>query len=409
MIPDNIQEIAGGVTAPLGFLAGAGAGGIKKPGRLDVAVVYSQGPAVAAAVYTTNKVQAAPIMLTREHLADQSIRAVVANSGNANACTGEKGLRDAREMAVLTGQLLDLPPTQVAVASTGVIGVYMPMERVREGIRQACANLCREGGSDAARAIMTTDTFAKEAAVQVELDGVTATIGAMVKGSGMIRPNMATMLGFITTDAAITGSMLQRALSEVTEATFNMLTVDGDTSTNDFVILLANGLAGNPPIEGAGPAYRAFVAGLTAVCTKLVRLIARDGEGATKLVTVEVKGAPTVADARKAALAVANSNLVKTALFGNDANWGRILAAVGYSGADFDPARVNIFLTSAAGTEQMARDGAGLAFDEEKARAIMQQEEMGIVVDLRIGPASATAWTCDFSYDYVRINADYRT
>lgn len=407
----GFEVIPGGIAAVPGFMAAGVAAGIKRVDspKKDVAVIFTRYPAKAAAVFTTNKVKAAPIFVTREHLAGGIARAVVVNSGNANACTGEQGMRDARRMASLTGELLGIGPREVIVASTGVIGVPLPMDRVEAGILRAVRDLSETGGASAAQAIMTTDTRPKEVAVRLELQGHPVAIGAMAKGSGMIHPNMATMLGFIATDAAISQPLLQSALRQVVGETFNMLTVDGDTSTNDMVALMANGAAGNPEISGPGADYDLFVQALSHVCRQLARMIARDGEGATKLVTVQVRQAPGVEDARRAAKAVANSNLVKTAIFGADANWGRILTAVGYSGAEFDPAKVDIFLAGERETEQVAGDGAGLRFDEEKARSILEGDEVTIVIDLHAGGAEATAWTCDLSYDYVRINADYRT
>ncbi|MBS3976402.1 MAG: bifunctional ornithine acetyltransferase/N-acetylglutamate synthase [Syntrophomonadaceae bacterium] len=408
----QINEIAGkGVTAPQGFLAAGVEAAVKKPGKRDVAVIFSTKPAVGAAVYTLNKVQAAPIGVTKANLPHGygPLRAAVVNSGNANACTGQQGDADARRMADLTAELLGVEKTEVAVASTGVIGVTLPLARVEAGIRQAVQELAPDGGEQVARAIMTTDTFKKELAVFIELGGRQVTIGAATKGSGMIHPNMATMLGFITTDAAITGQALHQALVEVTGKTFNMLTVDGDTSTNDMVVMIANGAANNPVIEEKGPDYDLFKSALYHICAGLTRMIAQDGEGATKLVEVRVQGAETERDARLAAKAVACSNLVKTALFGCDANWGRILAAVGYSGADFDPLTVDISIHSPAGSEQMAKNGAGIPFDEKKARQILEQKEIVITIDLHQGQGNALVWTCDFSYDYVKINADYRT
>lgn len=397
--------IAGGVTAPQGFSACGIAAGIKKNGQPDLALIRSAVPATAAGVYTTNLVQAAPLQLNKEHLQDGQAQAIVINSGNANACTGEHGMVAALAMAGTTAQCLGVAKEDVIVASTGVIGVTMPVDTVVEGIRAAAQHISPEGGNEAAKAIMTTDTVLKEVAVQFKLGERNVTMGAMAKGSGMIHPNMATMLGFVTTDAKISSGLLQKALSQVVAQTFNMISVDGDTSTNDMVVLLANGLAGNEEIVEGTPEWQRFVEALTEVCTYLAKTIARDGEGATKLVEIRVLNAPTLEDARKAAMSINTSNLVKTAIFGEDANWGRILAAVGYSGANFDPEQVDIFL----GQEQMAKDGVGLAFDEDKARAILQQELILITVDLQVGSAQAVAWGCDFSYDYVKINAAYRT
>ncbi|MDN5347835.1 MAG: glutamate N-acetyltransferase / amino-acid N-acetyltransferase [Clostridia bacterium] len=404
--PSGLKVIEGGVTAPLGFKAAGVHAGLKKE-KLDLALLTSEVPAAAAAVYTKNKVKAAPLMVTREHLKHGYARAVVVNSGNANACTGEQGLRDARFMAEVTAAVLHIPVREVVVASTGVIGVPLPMDKVEAGIRAAAANLSREGGVAAAEAILTTDTCTKEVAVALELGGRTVHIGAMAKGSGMIHPNMATMLAFLTTDLRLEPEILQRALSAVTEKTFNMVTVDGDTSTNDMVVILANGLAGNASLSVEE--HACFREALEFVCCRLARMIARDGEGATKLIEVQVYNAPSEADARRLARAVAGSNLVKAAVFGADANWGRIITAAGYSGAEMNPERVDIYLASRAGREQVAANGAGLPFSEERAAAILAEEEITIILDLKLGSARATAWGCDLTYDYVRINAAYRT
>jgi len=402
------KEIAGGVTAAEGFKATGLHCGIKKA-KPDLALLFSDIKAAAAGIFTQNLVQAAPIIIAKEHLKGGFARAVVVNSGNANACTGERGLADAREMARATGAALGIDAREVVVSSTGVIGVPLPMDRIKRGIEEAAVKLSADGGPLAAEAIMTTDTFSKQAAVQVEIDGITVTIGGMAKGSGMIHPNMATMLGFITTDAAVSPAMLQKALKDAADGSFNMITVDGDTSTNDMVVVLANGKAGNPIIDTQNAAYSRFREALKYVCIKLAKDIVRDGEGATKFVEVEVNYAPTKEDARKIAMSVATSNLVKTAMFGEDANWGRILAAAGYSGALFDPSKVNIFLESAAGKEQVARGGMGLAFSEENAARILREKDIRVVIDLNQGDAAARAWTCDLSYEYVRINAEYRT
>jgi glutamate N-acetyltransferase/amino-acid N-acetyltransferase len=400
----NYQVVSGGVTAPKGFQAAGIHCGLKKE-KLDLAVIYSAVPAAGAGVFTVNKVKAAPILVTMEHLAQGQARAVVVNSGNANACTGEKGLADARQMARATAQALGISETEVMVASTGVIGVPIKIDLVEQGIKEAVKSLSTAGGASAAEAIMTTDTFKKELAISLELGGRVVTIGAMAKGSGMIHPNMATMLGFITTDAAIEEKALLAALREANDRSFNMITVDGDTSTNDMVGIMANGEAGNNRITQDHPDFGRFQAALSHIAVELAKLVAKDGEGATKLVEVQVKNARTVADARKAALTVAKSSLVKTAIFGEDANWGRILCAVGYSGAEFDPNRVDIAL----GDEMMAINGAGLAFNEENAKHILGQKQVIIHIDLKDGEAEATAWGCDLSYDYVKINGSYRT
>ncbi|MBO8169433.1 MAG: bifunctional glutamate N-acetyltransferase/amino-acid acetyltransferase ArgJ [Thermoanaerobacteraceae bacterium] len=404
----ELKEIPGGITAVSGFKAAGVAAGIKKT-KKDVALVFSEYPAKAAAVYTKNKVKAAPLLVNIQNLTEGEARAIVVNSGNANACTGEQGLKDAWEMVALTARLLGLKSHQVIVASTGVIGVNLPMDRVRQGIKSCVERLSEHGGTDAAEAIMTTDTYPKEYAVAAELGGKKVVVGGMAKGSGMINPNMATMLGFLATDVNISKKMLDLALAQVVNETFNMITVDGDTSTNDMVAVLATGTANNPVIEEMNDDYEKFVALLKHVAAYLAREIARDGEGATKLLTIRVTNAYTLHDARQAALAVANSNLVKTAFFGEDANWGRIFTAVGYSGAEFDPGKVDIWLESNAGKEQVLRKGTGLAFDEDRAAAILAEKEITVWIDLNVGDKDATAWTCDFSYDYVKINADYRT
>jgi glutamate N-acetyltransferase/amino-acid N-acetyltransferase len=376
-----------------------------KNGKKDVAVIFSDREAAAAGVFTTNRVKAAPVQLTMRHIESGRARAVVVNSGNANACNGPRGLEDARAMAARAGELLGVPAQQVLVGSTGVIGQPLPMDKVLPGIERAVAELSREGGLDAAEAIMTTDIFAKEAAVTLELGGRETVVGGMAKGSGMIHPNMATMLGFITTDAAIAPGWLGKALLQAVERTFNMITVDGDTSTNDMVVALANGAAGNRVIDGEGPDFTAFCAALEEVCRNLAVAIARDGEGATKLLEVRVRGARTERDARTAARAVAASNLVKSAVFGEDANWGRVLCAVGYSGADFDPDAVDVFI----GDEKVAENGAALPFSEERAARALAGKHVVITIDMKTGDAGATAWGCDLTYDYVRINGSYRT
>lgn len=402
-----MQSVKGGVTAPAGFLAGGvhadikGKGGSKK----DVAILFSKVPCAAAGVYTTNKVKAAPVVLSQAVTEQGSLQAVVINSGNANACTGEQGMADAKAMVSLTAKALGLEPDQVAVASTGVIGVPLPMERMKAGIAQAAAAIAPDGGQAAAEAIMTTDTFDKQYALQFELGGAWVTIGAMAKGSGMIHPNMATMLAFVTTDAAIDAGALHVALKAATEKSFNMITVDGDTSTNDMLIAMANGMAKNPQVVLGTTLYETFATALEAVLIHLAKEIARDGEGATKLMEVRVKGAPTVEDARKAAKSVCSSSLVKAALFGEDANWGRILCAMGYSGAEFNPDKVDLWV----GDVQTMAAGTGLAFDEEAAAKVLKEKGVVITADLHSGEAEATAWGCDLSYDYVKINGSYRT
>lgn len=394
------------VSAPQGFLSQGVEARIKKEDKKDVAIIYSQVPCTAAGVFTTNKVRAACIDLNREHLKNGRAQAIIVNSGNANACTGEQGWEDTVAMAQQTADLLDISPQDALVASTGVIGVEMPMDRIADGIRGAAAGLSRDGGYNAAVAIMTTDLAVKEIAVEFEVGGKTVTIGAIAKGSGMIHPNMATMLCFLTTDAAITSECLDTILRNSVNRSFNMISVDRDTSTNDMTLILANGLAGNPLIEDSGSEdCRIMQEALDFITVSLAKMIARDGEGATRMIEVQVVNADSTYTARTVARSITSSNLTKAAVFGEDANWGRILAAAGYSGADFDPNRVDIYL----GKEKMAANGVGLAFDEDAARLELQKDPVIIKVDLKSGKEEATAWGCDLTYDYVRINAAYRT
>lgn len=400
----GIDAIEGGVTAPRGFLAAGVHAGIKRQ-KKDIALVYSERPCTAAATYTTNRVKAAPLLVTQEHLRHDSIRAIVVNSGNANACTGQRGIEDARRMAAICARELGIEPHQVVVASTGVIGVPLPLDKIEAGIIQAKEALSPAGGHDAALGIMTTDTRTKEIAFLCECDGVRFRIGGMAKGSGMIHPNMATMLAFITTDAAVPKEFLQREMKQAVDATFNMITVDGDTSTNDMAVVLANGAEEAARIEPGTPLADLFSKALRRTCVELAKMIAADGEGATKLIEVRVKRAKTERDARLAAKAIANSSLVKTAVYGEDANWGRILCAVGYSGADFDPDKTSVYL----GDVLVFHLGAGVAFDEGEAKQALSGSLVVITVDLGEGEAEATGWTCDLTYDYVKINASYRT
>lgn len=393
-----------GVTAPRGFLAAGVACGLKKTETPDLALVYSGTPAVAAAVFTRNRVQAAPVLISREHLRAEFARAVVLNSGNANACLGEQGLKDAALIAGKTAEILKISPQEVLLGSTGVIGVPLPVGRILDSLPALVERLAPSGGRTAAKAIMTTDTFPKEWATVLDLGGGEVRIGGMAKGAGMIAPNMATMLAVVTTDAKVEKPLLQRALQEVTALTFNRVIVDGDTSTNDTVFLLANGAADAPPVTG-GSVYEDFLSGLHEVCLRLAHMIVKDGEGATKFITVRVKKAATEKEAETAARAVATSPLVKTAFFGEDANWGRILAAVGYSGIDFSPETTEISL----GGLTVFRNGRGLPFDEEQAKRVLKEQEVEVEITLHRGEAEAVVWTCDFSYDYVRINADYRS
>ncbi len=406
----EIQEAAGGVTAAAGFVAGGLHAGLKKcPDKKDLAIIHSLAPAVVGAVFTQNKFAAAPVNWCRQVVAGGRAQAVVVNSGNANACTGAEGAANAAEMAAVCGKALQAPPEQVLVCSTGVIGVQLPMPLLREGIVTCAAQLSTQGGQAAAEAIMTTDLYCKETAVSYQYQGKTVTVGGIAKGSGMIHPNMATMLCFITTDLQIEAAALQQAVKEAADASFNMVTVDGDTSTNDSMLVLANGQAGNETVQADGAGYAEFVQVLTLVAARLARLMAYDGEGATKLLECQVCGAPSLQDARLAAKAVVGSSLVKAAFYGEDANWGRIACAAGYSGAQFDTAKVNLRLQSAAGEIELMRDGSGLVFDEEAAKQILQEREIFIKLDLGSGEYQATSWGCDLSHEYVNINADYRS
>ena len=391
----------GGVTAPSGYRAAGVQTGVKESGAKDLALVYSTRPASAAAVYTTNKVQGAPIAIDREHLADGKARAVILNSGNANVCNGHVGLDHARRMCAQTASELSLQTEEVLVCSTGLIGVPLPIAQIEAGIPRLVAALSEEGGGDAAEAILTTDTVPKSCAVEVELESGRAVVGAMAKGAAMIAPNMATMLSVVTTDAAVPSGPLQELLSQAIQRTFNCITVDGDMSTSDTVILMANGAAEELSERDSEGLYE----GIECVCRQMAQAIARDAEGSSKLITIAVRGAATEAEARQVGIAVANSSLVKTAAFGNDPNWGRILCAMGYAGVDFDPARVRVVL---CGTD-IYGNGAGLAYDASKLSAAMQAEEMAIDIDLAMGSAAAEIFTCDLTYEYVRLNAEYTT
>lgn len=398
-------DAPGAITYPKGFLAAGVCAGIKQHGE-DLALIYSECPASSAGVFTTNVIKSAPVILSQSRLSGGISRAIVANSGNANACTGEQGDRDAREMTSQVAGLLSLQEQEVFVASTGIIGHPLPMDKVRAGIAQACASLDRDGGERALRGIMTTDTRPKECEIgDVSIGGAKVRIGGIAKGSGMIDPNLATMLSFITTDIAITPQMLQLALSRSAEISYNCLTVDGDTSTNDTVIALANGMAGNSIIDSEGPEFRLFQLYLDHLTMTLAQMIAADGEGATKFMEIAVEGASSREDCRRIAKTIANSPLVKTAAFGCDPNWGRILAAAGRSGVSFDPRSVNLFL----GDIQLVAAGEPSEFSEQQASDYLGGPEL--LVRLQVGPEhwSARVWTCDFSYDYIRINADYHT
>ncbi len=389
-----------------GFKFAAVEAAIKKSGRPDLGLIFSERPAAVAAVFTTNQVKAAPVLLDMERVKNGSCQAVVVNSGNANACTGAHGMDDARETARLVAEGLGIPDEATLVASTGVIGVPLPMERMRKGIAPLVEGLENGTLADVAAAIMTTDTFSKLEVRSGDADGTPYTIAGIAKGAGMIMPNMATMLAFLVTDAAVNPAWLQKAFREANDASFNMISVDGDTSTNDTSLIMANGMAGNATIASGSPGATRFAELIREVLLALAKQIVKDGEGATKFVTITVKGAQSTAEAKQAAMAIANSSLVKTAFFGQDANWGRILAAVGYSGAQVDPDRVELFLDDVL----MARNGIFAGGDAEaRGSEVLRRKEFSVTVDLKVGTGRATVYTSDLSYDYVKINADYRT
>ena len=404
-----MKLVSGGVCAAKGFTASGVHCGVRKSRtKKDLALIASAVPASAAAVYTTNLVKGAPLILTRQHLADGKAQAVICNSGNANTCNAN-GLEIAQQMSELAASALGIGAEDVIVASTGVIGQPLEIAPIAAGIAPLAAALSADGSDDACEAIMTTDTKKKEIAVEFSLGGKTCRLGGIAKGSGMIHPNMATMLVFLTTDAAIAPAMLQKALSGDIRRTFNMISVDGDTSTNDMVCILANGLAGNEEICAEGEDFSAFMQALNTVNVHLCRSIAGDGEGASKLLECAVTGAKDEAAAKTVAKSVVCSSLTKAAMFGEDANWGRVLCAIGYSGAPVDVDKVGVVFRSKAGSVELCRDGAGVPFSEELAAQVLHEPEIEILVSLGDGGASATAWGCDLSYEYVRINGDYRT
>lgn len=408
----RMKQIAGGVTAAGGFEAAGVEAAIKYQNRRDMAMVYSRVPCRVAGTFTTNVVKAAPVLWDKAVVENSPFaQAVVVNSGVANACTGKQGMDICREEAKCAGRLLDIPENAVLVASTGVIGMQLPMDRITAGIEKLAAAKkdTQEAGLQAAKAIMTTDTVHKEIAVEWEVGGKTVTLGGMCKGSGMIHPNMCTMLGFLTTDLAIEKELLQEALSQVVKDTFNMITVDGDTSTNDTLLILANGMAENETITGKGEEYRSFLDALYYVCEFLAKKMAADGEGATKLFEAKVVNAKSKEDARTLSRAIVASNLSKAAIYGCDANFGRFLCAMGYSGAQFDQNDVELFFESSEGRLQVFDRGTPIAFDEELAVKIMKADAVTVFVDMHEGSAEATAWGCDLTYDYVKINADYRS
>ncbi len=407
-----MEIITGGVTAAKGFEAAAAEAGIKYKNRKDMALLYSQVPCRVAGTFTTNVVKAAPVMWDKK-LVETSpyVQAVVVNSGIANACTGKEGMECCEKTAAETGKILDIPADAVLVASTGVIGMQIPVEKIVAGVEKLAAakSDTMEAGTQAAEAIMTTDTVSKQVAVQFLVGGKTVTIGGMCKGSGMIHPNMCTMLAFMTTDLAISKELLQKAVSESIDDTFNMVSVDGDTSTNDTFLLLANGMAGNAEITEENADYQAFKEALVYVNTCLAKKMAGDGEGATALFETKVIGAVSKKDAKTLAKSVICSSLTKAAIFGHDANWGRILCALGYSGAQFDPEKVELFFEGGGNRIQIYGDGVATNYSEEEASKILSEKEVTVVVDMHMGDAEATAWGCDLSYDYVKINADYRS
>lgn len=400
-----IKKDTQGVTFAKGFTAAGVKAGIKKSGNLDVAVIYTKTQAVVAGTFTQNKVAAAPVYVSKEVVATGTAHAIVANAGCANACTGQQGLDDAHKMAQIAADELGVNANDVIVGSTGVIGVNLPMDKLEAGIKDAVANLSIDGSDNAGRAIITTDTHSKSVTCEFELSGKTVRMGAIAKGSGMIRPNMATMLCYITTDIAIDQALLQKAVSGCVEKSFNMISVDGDMSTNDMVIVLANGEANNAKITEENADYQIFFDKLMMLCTELAKQIAADGEGASKFLTINVKGAKSFADAKTVGMAIANSPLVKTAFFGEDPNWGRVICAVGYSGADMVPEKTVVKF----GGITIFANGTGATYDEKALAHVMKEKDIVIDIELNMGQEDATVWSCDLSYEYVKINGEYHT
>ena len=400
-----IKKDTQGVTFAKGFTAAGVKAGIKKSGNLDVAVIYTKTQAVVAGTFTQNKVAAAPVYVSKEVVATGTAHAIVANAGCANACTGQQGLDDAHKMAQIAADELSVNADDVIVGSTGVIGVNLPMDKLEAGIKDAVANLSADGSGNAGRAIITTDTHSKSVTCEFELSGKTVRMGAIAKGSGMIRPNMATMLCYITTDIAIDQALLQKAVSGCVEKSFNMISVDGDMSTNDMVIVLANGEANNAKITEENADYQIFFDKLMMLCTELAKQIAADGEGASKFLTINVKGAKSFADAKTVGMAIANSPLVKTAFFGEDPNWGRVICAVGYSGADMLPEKTVVKF----GGITIFANGTGATYDEKALAHVMKEKDIVIDIELNMGQEDATVWSCDLSYEYVKINGEYHT
>lgn len=400
-----IKKDTQGVTFAKGFTAAGVKAGIKKSGNLDVAVIYTKTQAVVAGTFTQNKVAAAPVYVSKEVVATGTAHAIVANAGCANACTGQQGLDDAHKMAQIAADELGVNADDVIVGSTGVIGVSLPMDKLEAGIKDAVANLSADGSGNAGRAIITTDTHSKSVTCEFELSGKTVRMGAIAKGSGMIRPNMATMLCYITTDIAIDQALLQKAVSGCVEKSFNMISVDGDMSTNDMVIVLANGEANNAKITEENADYQIFFDKLMMLCTELAKQIAADGEGASKFLTINVKGAKSFADAKTVGMAIANSPLVKTAFFGEDPNWGRVICAVGYSGANMVPEKTVVKF----GGITIFANGTGATYDEKALAHVMKEKDIVIDIELNMGQEDATVWSCDLSYEYVKINGEYHT
>lgn len=404
-----MEFINGGVTAAAGFTAGGVHCGIRKnKSKLDLGMIYSEKECNAAAVYTTNLVKGAPIIVTQKNISDGKAKAVIVNSGNANTCNAD-GIEKAERMCSIAADVLGIKPSDVIVASTGVIGQVLPIEPIENAAEALKNNLTADGSLRAAEAIMTTDTFVKEAAVKIVIDGKEVAIGGIAKGSGMIHPNMATMLSFVTTDCAITGEMLCKAVKLAADAGFNMISVDGDTSTNDTFAVMANGAAGNAEIKEENDDFEVFVEGLKAVSVKLSKMMAKDGEGATKLLVCRAYGAADIEAAVKVAKSVICSSLFKAAMFGADANWGRVLCAIGYSGADVDVNKIDVSFSSAEGEIHVCKNGMGIDFSEELASKVLSADEINIDINLNMGILEATAYGCDLTYDYVKINGDYRT
>ena len=409
---EKIKMIEGGVTAAKGFMAASTAAGIKYKNRKDMAMIYSKEPCKSAGTFTTNLVKAAPVKWDKNQVTSGAdAQAVIINAGIANACTGEEGMGYCAQTAKAAAETLGVAEDGVLVASTGVIGMQLPIDKIAAGVKAMVPLLgdSLEKGTEASKAIMTTDTKNKQVAVQIDMNGTTVTIGGMCKGSGMIHPNMCTMLSFVTTDAAISKELLQEALSEDIKDTYNMISVDGDTSTNDTVLLLANGLAGNKEITEKNEDYALFCEALNYINETLAKKMAGDGEGCTALFEVKIVGAETKDQAKVLAKSVITSSLTKAAIFGHDANWGRILCAMGYSGAQFDPEKVDLFFESAAGHMQIIKDGVAVDYSEEEATKILSEPEVTAIADIKMGDAQATAWGCDLTFDYVKINADYRS